>query len=297
MTTAGQVTGYWNQTYAVEFTVEGDLDGSTLQPSLLESPPSGDNPEDPQNLFRRRVSALGLVDPDYTVPEDLQGRRGTRGNRMVTYLWVTGSSNGDVGAAIELVDNVDGTPIVQKVLASLEGVTSRLLEGIFVPQGSMIRLTGMSGSAAQPVKVRLHIQELDQDALIELLTPAATPSNGDAAGSTPFWAPDAKFKSPFDPQPDPTYGQFKFETLEASQTFSWKGHNVGANATAAVIADLGPAPTINSFSVTPGTPPDFDVMDIDLDTSGMDQPGRAFIVVTNEAGFSASIQVFIAAGS
>lgn len=94
MTTQGLPTGYWNQTYAVEFRVEGDLDGSTVQPAILDSPPSGQNPNDPQNLFRKTVDALGLIDPDYTVPEELSGRLGVRGNRLVPFLWISGANAG-----------------------------------------------------------------------------------------------------------------------------------------------------------------------------------------------------------
>lgn len=180
MTTAGQVTGYFNQTYAIEYTVEGDLDGSTLPPELEESPPTGINADDPQNLFRRTVDALGLIDPDYQIPEDIPGKRGARGNRLVTFLWISGASAGALGATVELVDDVDGTPIVQRTLGSLEGRTSLFLTGIFIPQGSMIRITGMTGSAADPVKVRLHIQNLDNARnLIAAVAAQSTTTEGD----------------------------------------------------------------------------------------------------------------------
>lgn len=161
MTTAGQPTGYFNQTYAVEFTVEGPLDGDTLQPPLLDSPPAGVSPLDPQQLFRRTVPALGLIDPDYTVPEAEAGRRGARGNRLVTFLWIQGSVPGAPGASVDLVDAVDGTPLLQRSIASLAGESSFFRLGIFIPQGSMLRVSGLAGSAAAPIKVRLHIQFLN----------------------------------------------------------------------------------------------------------------------------------------
>ncbi len=55
------------------------------------------------------------------------------------------------------MDATDGSATVQKNIGTFVGATTFFREGIFVPQGSMIRVRGMTG----PVKVRLHIQFLN----------------------------------------------------------------------------------------------------------------------------------------
>ncbi len=157
MTTAGQPTGYFNQTYAIEFEVADGLDGVTPSPNVQGSPPSGQNPNDSQNLFRIPVETLGLINPDYALPDQDDPNLGTTGLRMVTFLWIEGSSPGAADASVDIVDAVDGTPRVQKAVGTFIGDTEFYREGIFVPQGSMIRVRGMTG----PVKVRLHIQFLN----------------------------------------------------------------------------------------------------------------------------------------
>ncbi len=166
MTTAGQPTGYFNQTYAVEFTVEGTLDGTTIQPSVLDSPPSGISSSDPQQLLRYTVEDLGLIDPDYMVPVSADDRRGVRGNRLVTYIWIAGPNAGAANAAVDVVDSVDGTPVVQEAIGTFVGTTEFYYRGIFVPQGSMIRVRGMTGTAADPIKVRFHVEYLNNAATV-----------------------------------------------------------------------------------------------------------------------------------
>lgn len=162
-------TGYFGKTYCVEFTVRGDLDGTTVQPPLLETPVL-DNPGGPQNFFELEVDGdLGLIDPDYIVPPEVDERRGTRGIRLVTFIWIRGSNAGDPGAAVDVVDAVDEPPVVQKNVGAFAGDPTFYAQGIFVPQGSMIRVQGMSGSAADPIRVRLHIQFIDSTSdLIEI---------------------------------------------------------------------------------------------------------------------------------
>lgn len=153
-------TGYFNQTYALEFKVEGDLDGATVSPTVDNSPPSGLNAQDPQNLYRRTVPALGLVDPDYLPAPEEDDRRGTRGNRFVSFIWIEGASAGSALASVDIVDAIEGT-VVQKNLGTFVGETKFFREAIFVPQGSMIRVRGLSGSSGSPIKVRLHVQFLE----------------------------------------------------------------------------------------------------------------------------------------
>lgn len=170
---AGQPTGYFNQTYAVEFEVSGSLDGTTVQPEILDSPPIGLNANDPQNLFRIQAENLGLIDPDYLVPADEEDRRGTRGNRFVAFIWISGPNNGDANASVDIVDAVgSGTPVDQKPIGTFVGAPKFYEERIFVPQGSMIRVRGLTANPGDPIRVRLHIQYIDDTlALIEAVNP------------------------------------------------------------------------------------------------------------------------------
>lgn len=153
--------GYQNKTYCLDFEVEGALDGTTQGPPIEDSPPSAQNADDPQNLFRRTVQNLGLLDPDYLIPESEEGRQGTRGNRLVTFLWVSGPLAGGPGASVDVVDAVDQSPQVQKDIGSLAGLQRFYTEGVVIPQGSAIRLDGMSATPGSPIRVRIHIQFID----------------------------------------------------------------------------------------------------------------------------------------
>ena len=150
-------TGYFNQTFAVEYTASGGLDGVTPGPNLEGGPPSTVGNSDPQQLFRVATGALGLINPDYAHIDATAPVLGTSGNRLVTYLWIEGAVAGAADASADIVDAVSGTPRVQKNIGTFVGATEFFHEGIFVPQGSMIRVRGMSGI----VKVRLHIQLLN----------------------------------------------------------------------------------------------------------------------------------------
>ena len=204
MTTAGQPTGYYNQTYAVEFEVSGSLDGVTPSPNVIGSPPSGQNPDDPQNLFKVPVEDLGLVNPDYTLPDQDNPNLGTTGNRLVTYLWIEGSSPGAADASVDVVDATDGTTTVQKNIGTFVGDTTFFREGIFVPQGSMIRVRGMTG----PVKVRLHIQFLnnakDLAAVLQAICCIESENgNGNGDGDLQLMAGPSDFRGPdfgYEPQ-------------------------------------------------------------------------------------------------
>lgn len=151
--------GYFNQTYAIEFEVTGSLDGTTLSPEILDSPPSGQNPDDPQNLFRRSVENLGIIDPDYLVTEE--ARLGARGNRLVGFIWIEGPGPGAADASVDLVDALGGTPVVQKAQGTFVGSPTFYKEAIFIPQGSALRVRGLVASPGAPIKVRLHVQFLD----------------------------------------------------------------------------------------------------------------------------------------
>lgn len=197
MTTADQPTGQFNQTLAVELTVEGSLDGVTAGPAIA-GPPTGATTSDGQQLFRDFVDALGLINPDYFDAAALEAPLGTYGNRLVSYIWISGSNAGAADASVDVVDAVDGTVVVQENIGTFVGATFFFRKGIFVPQGSMIRVQGMAGSAAAPIKVRYHVQYLNNAldlanaleavaAIESAAVPLMGPMTDQAAGELPLF--------------------------------------------------------------------------------------------------------------
>lgn len=162
-----RVSGYFNQTVALDFTVQGSLDGTTFHPAPFRAPRRNG---DPQNLYRFVVDKLGVIDVDYNIPEQGRVRLGTVGYRYVTSLWIDGPVAADADARIELVDATSGTIHTQKVLKTFGGAGPDpiLFErcGFYVPQGSSLRVLGVAGSAATPVRLRLHFDSLDTVAQI-----------------------------------------------------------------------------------------------------------------------------------
>lgn len=161
MFTIPSVDGYVVQTYTIEYTVPGSLDGSTLGPSIT-APTDEPRKNDPQQLYRPVVpDDLGLIDADYVVSEDGPDRVGTRGNRFIPWIWIESPVAGAVGAKLEVVDAVDGTVAIQEEIADLAGLTEFYKnDGILVPQGSLLRISGFNNPGPDTIKVRLHIQYL-----------------------------------------------------------------------------------------------------------------------------------------
>ena len=156
---SGSPSGYFNQTYTVEYTVPGSLDGSTLVPTLLRVP-SSDN-EDPQQIYRPDVEDnVGLIDVDYVV--NAPDQRGARGHRIIHVVWIDSPVVGAAGAAMQVVDAVDGPPIVQEEVAPLVGLSTFYRDRPFlVPQGSLLRLVGFTNPGPTSIKVRLSIEFTD----------------------------------------------------------------------------------------------------------------------------------------
>ena len=159
--------GYGIQTETVEFTVSGDLDGITLSPALV-SPARN---LDPQQIYRPPVVTegnpdgnLGLIDVDYLVSEDGPDKRGARGPRYVSQVWITAPAAGAAGASLDLVDNVDGTPVLQEQLDDLSGLTTFFRDRPFiVPQGSMLRVSGFTNVPGGTIQVRISYKFLTDD--------------------------------------------------------------------------------------------------------------------------------------
>lgn len=162
-----RVSGYFNQTVALDFTVRGPLDGSTFHPAPFRAPRRNG---DPQNLYRFVVDALGVIDVDYNIPAEGRIRLGAVGYRYVTSLWIDGSAPAAPDARVELVDATSGTIETQKLLRPFGGAGPDpiLFErcGFYIPQGSSLRVVGVPGSPAAPVRLRMHFDSLDTVAQI-----------------------------------------------------------------------------------------------------------------------------------
>lgn len=160
MSTSPSPPGYVGQTYTVEYTVFGSLDGSTLGPALIV--PSNDN-EDPQQIYRPNVPGdLGLIDVDYVVETEGDERLGATGPRLVHVVWIDSPVVGGAAAALQIVDDVDGSPAIQTVVDPLVGLSQFYRNTPFlVPQGSMLRLVDFTNPGPSAIKIRLTIQYVD----------------------------------------------------------------------------------------------------------------------------------------
>jgi len=152
-------SGYFNQTFTVEYTIHGSLDGVTLVPDELQAPAHND---DPQQFYRIEVEGnAGLFDVDYLV--NTFNRRGAVGTRLIHVTWISSPVAGAVDAEINVVDAIDGPVLVQEAIDSLSGLTTyyRRSPPIWVPQGSLLQISGFTNLGIDTIKVRLTIQFTD----------------------------------------------------------------------------------------------------------------------------------------
>lgn len=173
-------TGYFNQTYTLEFLVSGDLDGATVGPPVT-APESTDNP---QGLYRFQIDGdLGLIDPDYIVPN--AGPYGVSGNRAIGWFWIDSPVAGGGSARLEVVDAVDGTITVQEEIQNLSGLSTYYNNRPFlVPQGSILRLVGFENDTDTPIRVRFHVAYVNDENLTELQQAICACEEGGGAGAT-----------------------------------------------------------------------------------------------------------------
>lgn len=153
--------GFAIQTYMVEFEVPGALDGITPGPNIDFS----EFNDDPQQIYRPEVEGnLGLIDPDYLVTDE--DDEGARGNRWISVFWLDAANAGNVGAVLEVVDAVDGSPVTQENVTNLVGLSRYYRRsGILVPQGSLLRISGFDAGPT-PHRIRIHISYLTDDGLL-----------------------------------------------------------------------------------------------------------------------------------
>lgn len=158
------------QTYCIEYKVTGSLDGTTEAPELAAPRSTGNTHQ--FYVPSEAVQDLGLIDPDFTP----LGIGTSIANRLVVFLWIKGAAPGGANARVDVVD-VDDPSAVQEPIASLNGQTQAYIRsGIFLPQGSALRLQGLVPDANGQITVRLYIQVVDttEQAALVLEALAAT---------------------------------------------------------------------------------------------------------------------------
>jgi hypothetical protein len=146
------------QSITVDYLVTGSLDGVSLAPEVIidQNDPRATPFDTDTQIFRPDpVPNLGLIDPDLLVG-------GSIGPRCIPFLSIDTTATGDPGASVDIVGVREaGEPDVffQEQIQSLEGATGPIYlgDGFNVPQGSDIRLDGMSAPAGVPIRVRATI--------------------------------------------------------------------------------------------------------------------------------------------
>jgi hypothetical protein len=163
------------QTFTLEYIVLGSLDGVTPAPAFSVDPNADDylRPGKDQ-LYTQVVQNLGLIDPDF-------GVGGSQGNRILAWFWTYGPTPGAPGAAVSVVD-AQGPGLEQQQLIDLAAKTQAYVSGArLVPQGSRIKVEGLTASAGQPVVVRFNV--LVADTAEDFLTLCACDTSGGSPGT------------------------------------------------------------------------------------------------------------------
>jgi hypothetical protein len=163
------------QTFTLEYIVLGSLDGVTPAPAFSVDPNADDylRPGADQ-LYTQVVQNLGLIDPDF-------GVGGSQGNRILSWFWTYGPTPGAPGAAVSVVD-AQGPGLEQQQLIDLAAKTQAYVSAArLVPQGSRIKVEGLTASPGQPVVVRFNV--LVADTAEDFLTLCACDTSGGSPGT------------------------------------------------------------------------------------------------------------------
>ena len=163
------------QTFTLEYIVLGSLDGVTPSPPFSVDP----NAEDylrpgPDQLYTQVVQNLGVIDPDF-------GVGGSQGNRILAWFWIYGPTPGAPGASVGVVD-AQGPGLEQQQLIDLATKTQAYVSAPrLVPQGSRIKVDGLTAAPGQPVVVRFNV--LVADTAEDFLTLCACDTSGGSPGT------------------------------------------------------------------------------------------------------------------
>lgn len=146
------------QTIAVEYRVPGSLDGVTPAPQFSLDPRSPDHIKpDEDNIYVVPVKNLGLIDPTF-----LTGS--AYADRFIKWLVVYGP-NPPLGPdninVVTLDENGNVVTLRNKITINVAANGVYAKRCIFVPQGGLLQLRNLVGSAADPIVVRLGIWRPD----------------------------------------------------------------------------------------------------------------------------------------
>jgi hypothetical protein len=279
------------QMRTIEYQVPGLVDGVTPAPPVSFDPesPLYKAPE-PDGVVRFTADEitqltggnLGLFDPDF-------GVGGTFADRFLHMIEVRTGGAG-AAATISVVDARDPN------LAGMEEILAPAAEAdfyrdtcVFVPQGAALGLAGFNAVPGQPVVIRINVvawgsMEDYAHLLEQCCCETATGGNGG---------------EPCCPPAVITSGGPGGLPQDPAAVLSLPAGTCGLNEplTAEVFNDpgspSGTVPTVNSVTVTTGTPPDPNTVDISMDTTLSD--GSYLLVLTNACGCCAIVRFSVQA--
>jgi hypothetical protein len=146
------------QTVCVEYRVSGALDGLTPAPTFSMNPKSDDFiPPDEDGIFVVSADDLGLIDPTFLFGQ-------AYADRFIKTLVIYGPNFPTSPDNVRVVTrDHDGALVILKTELTINPASSGVYSKrcIFVPQGGMLQVLGMTGSAVNPIVVRLGIWQPD----------------------------------------------------------------------------------------------------------------------------------------
>jgi hypothetical protein len=263
------------QMFTVEYQVPVAVDGVTPAPPFSFDPASPDfKAADSDGIVRFTAAEMldltgglfGLFDPDF-------GTGGTFADRFIHMIEVRTSGAG-AAAAISVVDARDSALSGQEeILPPAAEADFYTDDCVFVPQGSALGFSGFTPSAGSPVVIRINVVpwgsvEDYATLLNQCCCENLTPSEG---GCCPPQVADSAIGM----------SQGTVETL------SLPGCGLEEPMTAEVRTNpLQPPPTglptVNTVTVTRGTAPAPDTVDINMDTNTSE--GGYMLILTNGCG-------------
>jgi hypothetical protein len=280
------------QSITVEYTVTGSLDGTTLAPEVIidqNDPNRTRFDQGAQIYLPDPVESLGLIDPDLLLG-------GSIGPRCIPFLTLDTTETGLAGAALDVVAvRADpGDVFLQKQIRDLDGVAGPVyIEDNFnVAQGSNLRLSGYV-AGAEPIRVRVSVMVIQSCAEL---------GAGDAGNGEPVEPCCPPIVAGFAVDgaqviPSNSLNRLLLELDgSAAQTFifgvkKFDDPNAGGTLSVGTVPfqETLPFPIIVDATLTPNADPEFDELEVVIDSSAIGDPGIWELVLENKCGCCVSL--------